>query len=55
MAIINKGALVARGTMDEVLGLYDPAKQGSGYRGSKLEEVFLQLTKDSPEGEASTP
>ena len=55
VAIINKGALVARGTMDEVLGLYDPAKQGSGYRGSKLEEVFLQLTKDSPEGEASTP
>jgi ABC-2 type transport system ATP-binding protein len=46
VAIINKGAFVAKGTMDEMLGMYDGSKSDGGYRGSKLEEVFLQLTKE---------
>ncbi|MDO8552783.1 MAG: ABC transporter ATP-binding protein [bacterium] len=45
VAIINKGIIVASGTMDEVLSLHDEDKaQKQGYRGGKLEEVFLQLT-----------
>ena len=48
VAIINKGAIVAQGTMAEVLALYQEPGEKGGYRGSKLEEVFLQLTKDAP-------
>jgi ABC-2 type transport system ATP-binding protein len=46
VAIINKGNIVAAGTMSEVLSMHDDSAQQSGYRGSKLEEVFLQLTKE---------
>lgn len=47
VAIINKGEIAAAGTMDEVLALHNEEEAGKrGYRGGKLEEVFLQLTKD---------
>ena len=46
VAIINKGAIVASGTMDEILALHDEKQSDSGYRGTKLEEVFLQLTRE---------
>ncbi len=47
VAIINKGTIIANGTLEEILARHDPsASQGAGgYRGSKLEEVFLQLTR----------
>ncbi len=47
VAIINKGEIAAYGTMDEVLKLYDEeAAQKSGYKGGKLEEVFIRLTSE---------
>jgi ABC-2 type transport system ATP-binding protein len=46
VAIINKGSIVAQGTMDEVLALHDESAHAGGYRGGKLEEVFLQFTKN---------
>jgi ABC-2 type transport system ATP-binding protein len=46
VAIINKGTIVAGGTMEEVLALHDESQHAGGYRGGKLEEVFLQLTKE---------
>lgn len=47
VAIIHKGAIVASGTMQEILALHDEdAAQKQGYRGGKLEEVFLQLTSE---------
>ncbi len=47
VAIINKGEIAAAGTMAEVLALHDEEEAGKGdYRGGKLEEVFLQLTKE---------
>jgi ABC-2 type transport system ATP-binding protein len=46
VAIINKGAIVASGTMDEILSMHDDTPTQGGYRGSKLEEVFLQLTNE---------
>ena len=50
VAIINKGEIAAQGTMDEVLALHsEEAAVKSGYRGSKLEEVFVQLTSGSKE------
>ncbi len=41
VAIINKGSIIANGTMEEVLALHDGNNSGMG---SKLEQVFLQLT-----------
>jgi len=46
VAIINKGEIVANGTMDEVLALHDEKPAGDGYRGGRLEEVFLKLTSE---------
>jgi ABC-2 type transport system ATP-binding protein len=51
VAIINKGEIVVSGTMAEVLALGSgtDAKEGApgqGFRGGKLEEVFLNLTKE---------
>jgi len=47
VAIINKGNIVAQGTMAEVLALHDGKESEEGaFKGSKLEEVFVQLTKD---------
>lgn len=45
VAIINKGEIVVRGTMEEVLTKHDASKPVAGFTGSKLEEVFLQLTQ----------
>jgi ABC-2 type transport system ATP-binding protein len=47
VAIIHKGAIVASGTMLDILSMHDEsAALKRGYRGGKLEEVFLQLTKE---------
>jgi ABC-2 type transport system ATP-binding protein len=48
VAIINKGEIVANGTMDEILAMHDPehGKDGDGYRGGRLEQVFVKLTSD---------
>ncbi|HCR52731.1 TPA: ABC transporter [Candidatus Kaiserbacteria bacterium] len=50
VAIINKGEIIVNGTMAEVLTMHDsltsPGAGESGYRGGKLEEIFLQLTKE---------
>src|SRR3989344_611541 len=46
-AIINKGEIIASGTMEEVLALHDEgAAAQNGYRAGKLEEVFVKLTKE---------
>lgn len=47
VAIINKGEIAAQGTMDDLLKLYDEeAAKKSGYKGGKLEEVFIRLTSE---------
>ena len=46
VAIINKGQIVAGGTMNEILALHDESAHVGGIRGGKLEEVFLQLTSE---------
>ncbi|MDO8561784.1 MAG: ABC transporter ATP-binding protein [bacterium] len=46
VAIINKGEIAAHGTMEEVLALHDESAPKSGYRGSRLEEVFIKLTSE---------
>lgn len=46
VAIINKGTIVASGTMDEILALHEEKETTSGYRGGRLEEVFIKLTSD---------
>jgi len=46
VAIINKGQIVAGGTMEEILALHDEDAHAGGIRGGKLEEVFLQLTSE---------
>jgi ABC-2 type transport system ATP-binding protein len=49
VAIISKGQIVANGTMDEVLAMHQDDKDAKtdGYRGGRLEEVFLKLTSES--------
>ncbi len=48
VAIINKGGIVASGSMEEVLAQHDPASEGaSGYSGGRLEEVFLKLIQEN--------
>ncbi|MFA6414956.1 MAG: ABC transporter ATP-binding protein [Candidatus Paceibacterota bacterium] len=47
VAIINKGEIVAKGTMEEVLALHDDTAPASGYGGGKLEEVFVKLTSNT--------
>ena len=46
VAIIHKGAIVACGTMEEVLAMHDTKEKRDGYHGGRLEEVFLKLTRD---------
>ena len=47
VAIINKGHIVADGTMKEILAMHtDEGHAKEGYRGSRLEEVFLSLIKE---------
>lgn len=45
VAIINKGEIVVAGSMEKVLAMHDATEAQQGFRGSKLEEVFLQLTR----------
>ncbi len=46
VAIINKGTIVASGTMRDILALHDETTPNGEYRGGKLEEVFLKLTSE---------
>ncbi len=46
VAIINKGHIVANGTMDEILAMQDGGPQKDGYKGGRLEEVFIKLTSE---------
>ncbi len=46
VAIINKGEIAAQGSMQEILAMHDGSESKDGYRGGKLEEVFLMLTSD---------
>ena len=47
VAIINKGQIVANGTMDEILAMHqDKGAPKDGYRGGRLEEVFIKLTSN---------
>jgi ABC-type multidrug transport system ATPase subunit len=46
VAIINKGEIVEQGTMDAVLAKHEGTEQKGGYRGGRLEEVFLKLTQN---------
>lgn len=48
VAIINKGEIVAKGSLQEILAMHDSGGDvKEGYRGGKLEEVFLNLIKDT--------
>lgn len=48
VAIINKGEIVASGTMQEILAMHDDAEHGkSGFKGGRLEEVFIKLTQSA--------
>lgn len=50
VAIIRKGEIVANGTMDEILAMHsDKDASKDGYRGGRLEEVFLKLTSEKAE------
>ena len=43
---INKGEIIVQGTMAEVLAMHDEKDAPKdGYRGGKLEEIFLKLTQ----------
>ncbi|MBI5470566.1 ABC transporter ATP-binding protein [Candidatus Kaiserbacteria bacterium] len=48
VAIINKGEIVESGTVEEVIAKHHTgdAKESPGYRGGRLEEVFLKLTSE---------
>ncbi len=46
VAIIHKGEVVAQGAMEDVLTKHEGAITSNGYRGGRLEEVFLKLTQD---------
>jgi ABC-2 type transport system ATP-binding protein len=46
VAIINKGEIVANGTMDEILALNHGDEKYDGYKSGRLEEIFLKLTSD---------
>lgn len=48
VAIINKGQIVVNDTIDGILAMHDKEGEAKeGYRGSRLEEVFLKLTKET--------
>jgi ABC-2 type transport system ATP-binding protein len=47
IAIINKGVIVAQGTLEEILAKYEEkGEKPEGYRGGRLEEVFIKLTQN---------
>ena len=46
IAIINKGEIVAKGKMDEILAMHERTdSEQRGYKGGRLEEVFIKLTQ----------
>ena len=48
VAIINKGQIVVNAPMQEVLSMHTKSGEvKSGYHGSKLEEIFLELIKEN--------
>lgn len=48
VAIINKGHIIVNDTIEKVLSMHtDEGHAKDGYRGSKLEEVFVSLIKES--------
>ena len=47
VAIINRGEIVAKGTMSEILALHEDGDAKDGFKGGKLEEVFIKLTSDT--------
>lgn len=49
VAIINKGEIIAHGTMQEILAMHLESGEVQGYKGGKLEEIFIQLISDSKE------
>jgi ABC-2 type transport system ATP-binding protein len=47
VAIINKGEIVAHGTMADLLAKHETGEETKdGYRGGRLEEIFLKLTSE---------
>lgn len=46
VAIVNKGEIVAQGTMDEILATYEEGSHGK-YKAGKLESIFLKLTQEN--------
>jgi len=46
VAIINKGQIIVSGTMDEILAMHDGSAPKDGYRGGRLEEIFIKLTSE---------
>ena len=48
VAIINKGQIVANGTMDEILAMHDGSNSSDSgaFKVGRLEEVFLKLTNE---------
>ncbi|HEV3245340.1 MAG TPA: ABC transporter ATP-binding protein [Candidatus Paceibacterota bacterium] len=48
VAIINKGQIIVNDTIQKVLSMHtDEGEVQEGFRGSKLEEVFLSLVRES--------
>lgn len=47
VAIINKGQIVANDTMENILAMHDGEGMAKeGFRGGRLEEIFLKLTSE---------
>lgn len=48
IAIISKGEIVASGSLEEILAMHEHPndKNEKGYRGGRLEEVFIKLTQE---------
>jgi ABC-2 type transport system ATP-binding protein len=49
IAIINKGEIITQGSMTDILAMHEnPGEEKEkGYRGGRLEEVFIKLIKES--------
>lgn len=48
VAIINKGSIIVNGPMEKILAMHtETGEAKEGYHGSRLEEVFISLIRDS--------
>lgn len=47
VAIINKGEIIVKGSMEEILKMHDDSAPNSGYGGGKLEDIFVKLTSNN--------